>query len=74
MEIFTTERCLQLYCGSALDGTLVGKSGVPYNQHSALCLECQGYPDGANTSDFGSTILRPGETYHQTTIHRFSTL
>lgn len=74
MEIFTTERCLQLYCGTALDGTLVGKSGLPYVQHSALCLECQGYPDGANTSDFGSTILRPGETYHQTTIHRFSTL
>jgi aldose 1-epimerase len=74
MEIFTTERCLQLYCGTALDGTLVGKTGVPYVQHAAVCLECQGYPDGATTAEFGSIILRPGETYHQTTTHRFSTL
>lgn len=74
MEVFTTERCLQLYGGTALDGTLVGKSGVPYDHFSALCLECQGYPNGVNTSDFGSTILRPGETYRQTTVHRFSTL
>ncbi|HVV71030.1 MAG TPA: galactose-1-epimerase, partial [Verrucomicrobiae bacterium] len=36
-----------------------------------LCLECQHYPDSPNKPNFPSTILRPGQTYHTTTIHRF---
>lgn len=74
MEVLTTERCLQLYCGTALDGSLIGKSRLPYAQHFAVCLECQGYPDGANTADFGNVILRPGEIYEQTTIHQFQNI
>ena len=72
MEIFSTEPCLQLYTGVSLDGTLIGKSGQRYGQHAALCLECEGYPNGVNAPQFGNIVLRPGVTYRQTTVHTFS--
>jgi aldose 1-epimerase len=72
MELFSTAPCVQLYTGISLDGTLKGKSGRPYNRHGGLCLECQGYPNGVNTPALGDIVLRPGQTYRQTTVHKFS--
>ena len=72
MEISSTEPCVQLYTGASLDGTLIGKSGAHYGRHSALCLECEGYPNGVNAPQLGNIVLRPGETYHQKTVHTFS--
>ena len=71
MEVLTTEKCVQLYTGVYLDGTLTGKSGKPYEQHGAFCLECQGYPDGVNSPEIDNIVLRPGERYRQRTIYRF---
>lgn len=73
MEISSTEPCLQLYTGASLDGSLVGKSGQRYNRHTALCLECEGYPNGVNAPHLGNIVLRPGSTYRQKTVHAFST-
>ncbi len=73
LTVSTTEDCLQLYTGVALDGTLRGKSGITYGPHAGLCLECEGYPDGANTPSLGNIILRPGEVSHHTTLYAFST-
>ncbi|MEX1117531.1 MAG: aldose epimerase family protein [Terrimicrobiaceae bacterium] len=73
LTVSTTEACLQLYTGVALDGTLVGKSGHSYGPHAGLCLECEGYPDGVRTPSLGDIILRPGHTYRQTTLYAFST-
>ena len=39
---------------------------------SAIALEAQNYPDAPNHPDFPSAVLRPGETYHQTTVYGFS--
>ncbi|HEY5344790.1 MAG TPA: aldose epimerase family protein [Verrucomicrobiae bacterium] len=72
MEISSTESCLQLYTGVSLDGTLIGKSAQRYGQHSALCLECENYPNGVNAPQLGDIVLRPGVTYRQTTAHIFS--
>ena len=72
LEVFTTESCLQFYSAAVLDGTLKGKSGRPYPKFGGLCLECQDYPDGVNTPELGDIILRPGKTYQQTTIYRFT--
>jgi aldose 1-epimerase len=72
MEVWTTEPGLQLYTGNWLDGTLVGKRGVRYRRYGAVCLEAQHYPDSPNHTNFPTTILRPGETYHQETIYKFS--
>jgi aldose 1-epimerase len=73
MEMFTTEPGVQLYTANGLDGKLKGKGGVPYKSHQAFCLEAQHFPDSVNHDSFPSTILRPGSTYKQTTIYKFST-
>jgi aldose 1-epimerase len=72
LEVRTTEPAVQLYTGNFLDGTLKGKGGVVYRQHQAFCLETQHYPDSVHHPSFPSTILRPGSTYTQTTIYKFS--
>jgi len=72
MEVHTTEPGIQLYTANYLDGSLTGKGGMVYRKHSAFCLETQHYPDSVNKPNFPSTILRPGQTYRQTTVHKFA--
>jgi aldose 1-epimerase len=72
MEVHTTQPGVQLYTANYLDGSLTGKRGVVYQRHSAFCLETQHFPDSVNHADFPSVILRPGNTYHHTTLHKFS--
>jgi aldose 1-epimerase len=72
MEVFTTEPGLQFYTGNFLDGSLKGKGGVVYRKHQALCLEADHFPDAVHHPNFPSVILRPGTTYTQTTIYKFS--
>jgi aldose 1-epimerase len=62
LEVSTTEAYIQLYTGSCLDGSVTGKSGARYARHAGVCLECEGYPDGANAPGMGDIILRPGDT------------
>lgn len=73
MEVHTNDCCLQFYTGMALDGTLTGKSGRPYVPHGGLCLECQGYPDGAHRADLGDILVHPGQPQCRTTRYAFST-
>lgn len=72
METFTDQPGMQFFTANFLDGGQVGKFGVPYHKHSAFCLETQAFPDSPNRSEFPSTVLRPGEIYRHTLIHRFS--
>jgi aldose 1-epimerase len=46
---------------------------VAYKKYAGLCLETQHYPDSPNQPDFPSTLLKPGETMHSTTVFTFST-
>lgn len=73
LEILTTQPGIQLYTGNFLDGSIVGKDGKAYQRNYAFCLETQHYPDSVHQPTWPSVILRPGETYRQTTVHRFST-
>jgi len=73
LEAFTTEPGVQLYTSNYFDGSLTGKRGIVYQQHAALCLEAQHFPDAVNQPNFPSIILRPGQTYRQTTTYKFST-
>jgi len=73
MEAFTTEPGVQLYTANGMNGKLIGKGGVGYPKYAGFCLEMQHHPDSVNHPNFPSTILRPGETYKQTTIYKFST-
>jgi aldose 1-epimerase len=69
MEIRTTEPGLQLYCGNFLDGS---ESNGGFKQHEAFCLETQHYPDSPNQPSFPTTLLKPGQVYKSTTVHKFS--
>ncbi len=71
MEVHTTEPGVQLYTANNLDGHHVGKGGRAYHARHALCLETQHFPNAPNQPTFPSTVLRPGETYTQTTVYRF---
>jgi aldose 1-epimerase len=73
MEVWTTEPGVQFYTGNFLNGKEKGKGGAVYNKHAGFCLETQHYPDSVNHPSFPSVILKPGDTYTQTTIYRFST-
>jgi len=68
MEVYTTQPGIQLYTGNFLDGS---ESGGGHPQYGAFCLETQHYPDSPNQPEFPSTILKPGDTYQQTTVHKF---
>jgi aldose 1-epimerase len=71
LEIYTTQPAVQFYTGNFLDGTLKA-SGVVYQKHHGFCLETEHYPDSPNHPAYPTTVLRPGETYHQVTVHKFS--
>lgn len=71
MEVLTTQPGVQLYTANFLDGSLSGIGGV-YPKHAGFCLETQHFPDSVNRPNFPSTILRPGETFRETTVHRFT--
>lgn len=60
LEVHTTEPGLQFYSGQ-----VVGYRG--------FCLEPQHYPDSPNRPEFPSTLLRPGDRYHSTTVYKFGT-
>ncbi|MCB0638700.1 MAG: galactose mutarotase [Lewinella sp.] len=72
LEILTVEPGLQFYSGNFLDGSNVGKGGIPYEFRTGFCLETQHYPDSPNHPEWPSTLLRPGETYETHTIYRVS--
>lgn len=71
MQFTTTEPAVQLYTGNFLDGTVKGKGGTTYPQYGGFCLEAQHYPDSINKPQFPSIVLKPGETYKQTTTYQF---
>ncbi|HXG92031.1 MAG TPA: aldose epimerase family protein [Blastocatellia bacterium] len=73
MEVLTTEPGIQFYSGNLLDGSITGKGGKIYNRYYGFCLETQHFPDSPNKPNFPSTVLRRGDWYHTTTIHKFST-
>ena len=72
LEVLTTEPAIQFYSGNHLDYIANGKAGKTYDFRSAFCLETQHFPDSPNHPAFPTTELRPAESYHSTTILRFS--
>ena len=72
LEVLSTEPGLQFYCGNFLDGSNVGKGGRVYHFRNGFCMEPQHYPDSPNQPNFPSVVLKPGQTYKNTIIYRFS--
>ncbi len=72
LKVLTDQPGIQFYSGNFLNGKDRGKDGIFYKFRTGLCLECQHFPDSPNEKDFPSVVLKPGETYTQTTIYEFS--
>ena len=68
MDCYTTLPGVQLYTACHL--SLQGKRY--FGDHSALCLETQGYPNSPNCPSYPSTILKAGEVYREKTVYKFS--
>lgn len=71
LELSTDQPGLQVYTGNGLDGSLPSASGGRYRQGDGIALEPQLYPDTPNRPDFGSAVLRPGESYRAALAWRF---
>lgn len=71
MEVYTTEPAVQIYTANGHRGNIIGKDGKAYVRRNAICFETMHLPDSPNKPQWPSTILRPGETFHSTTIYRF---
>jgi aldose 1-epimerase len=72
LQVTTTEPGVQFYTGNFLDGSLTLRGGVVAVKHLGFCLETQHFPDSPNQPSFPTTLLKPGETYRQTTVFKFS--
>ena len=72
LEVYTTQPGLQFYSGNFLNGSIKADNGKSIQQHAALCLETQHFPDSPNQPSFPSTILKPGEKYHTETMYKVS--
>jgi len=72
LEVSSTEPGVQFYSGNFLDGKSVGKGGWASERRNALALEPQHFPDSPNQANFPSVILKPGQTYHNTIIYKFT--
>ena len=72
LDVTSTEPGVQFYGGQMTKARDPGLNGEIYGANSGLCLEAQLFPDAPNQKDFPDAILRPGETYRQETLFRFS--
>ena len=72
LEVFTTQPGVQFYTGNFLDGTISTSEGKKINQHAALCLETQHFPDSPNQPKFPTTLLLPGQQFHSVTVYKLS--
>ncbi len=68
LKVYTDLPGVQLYTGNFLDGTVIGKGGLPLVRHAGFCLETQYYPDTPNHPDFPQCTFKAGEEYKSKTV------
>jgi aldose 1-epimerase len=74
VTVYTDKPGIQVYTANFWDGTTIGEQGIPYQQHGAVALETQYFPDSPNQANFPSCITAPGQVYAFTTIFEFTVL
>ena len=72
LDIASTEPGCQFYDGYMMAVPVPGLEGRTYPVNGGCCFEPQVFPDAPNHPGFPSSILRPGETYRQSTHYAFS--
>ncbi len=71
LEVHTTQPGIQFYAGNMMPPEIPGRGGQVYKWRGGLCLETQHFPDSPNQPEFPSSVLRPGEKYHEVTVFKF---
>jgi aldose 1-epimerase len=71
MEVYTTQPGVQFFTANGLNGRYTGPSGRKYESSYGFCLETEHYPDSPNNPSFPSTVLRPGQNFHEITVFKF---
>lgn len=74
MRVLTDLPGMQVYSGNFMDSQTVGKGGVPFVKHGAVCLETQYYPDTPNQPSFPQCTFEAGEHFISTTVYAFDTI
>ncbi len=72
LDIASTEPGVQFYDGYKLSIPVPGLGGRRYGVSAGCCFEPQVFPDAPSHTGFPSSILRPGETYRQSTQYVFA--
>jgi len=71
LDVLTTQPDLGLYTTN-FKGMIRGRQTERYGQYGAVVFETQHFGNSPNLPDFPTTVLRPGQTFHETTVFRFS--
>jgi aldose 1-epimerase len=71
LEVATTQPGVQLFTANSFNGTLKRPDGSGLEKGAGLAIETQHFADSPNHPNFPSTVLRPGQTFKQTTEFRF---
>ncbi|MEO8667793.1 MAG: aldose epimerase family protein, partial [Bauldia sp.] len=72
LDVASTEPGVQFYDGCMMNIAVPGLGGRSYPLNGGCCFEPQVFPDAPNHPNFPSSVLRPGETYRQTSEFAFS--
>lgn len=73
LKTYTTQPGVCFYTAKGLNESKNTVHGIPYASSWGACLETQHHPDSPNHPHFPSTVLRPGETYHEITVYQMET-
>lgn len=72
MECFTDLPGVQFYIGNFMDGTQIGKAGLPLKYRTGFCLETQYFPDALNHPEFIQNIFSPEKPFESISVYKFS--
>lgn len=71
LEVYTDEPVVHFYTGKWIP-ELNGNTRKNFGPFSGFCFETQKQPNAINIPAFPDTILRPGETYHTSTMYKIT--
>lgn len=70
MTLYSDQPSLQLYTATGLLPQLLSRKRVA-SYLGGICLEPQNFPDAPNHAHFPNCLLKPGESYQQTSCYQF---
>ena len=73
LEVRTTEISVHTFAAGPRRDNLLSDVGKPFVRGQSIAFETQHLPDSPNRPEFPTTVLRPGQTFHSTTIFAFKT-